>query len=460
MSTVVSPGTPVRRQGLRRVLRFGLLAANLSILFAQAHAADLLQAFRDAMENDASFASARATLQAGREKLPQGYAGLLPTITGSGNSNWNRGQMDYRAPSTSSGPRIFNANGWSVTLTQPVYRPQNWATYQQAEFQVAQAEAVFAQAAQDLITRVAQAYFDVLASQDSLALVGAQKTAIAEQLEQAKRNFEVGTATITDTHEAQARFDLSTAQEIAAQNDLEIKKRALQLIIGKFPETLTPLRNSLQLRPPQPAVMEQWVDSAQKSSFAVRIQDAAMAVAQREIERQRAGHLPTLDLVGTRSYLGTGGGTTSNSAYDYNNNLIALQLSVPLYSGGVVNSRIREAQANLDKARADLENSKRQAALSARQSFLGVTNGMAQVRALEQALLSSETALSSNRLGYEVGVRINIDVLNSQQQVFSTKRDLSKARYDTIVNGLKLKAAAGALSAADLEEVNALLGSN
>jgi outer membrane protein len=135
-------------------------------------------------------------------------------------------------------------------------------------------------------------------------------------------------------------------------------------------------------------------------------------------------------------------------------------LSVPLYAGGVVNSRVREAQANLDKARADLENSKRQAALTARQSFLGVTNGMAQVRALEQALLSSETALSSNRLGYEVGVRINIDVLNSQQQVFSTKRDLSKARYDTIVNGLKLKAAAGALSAADLEEVNALLGIN
>ena len=425
MSTVVSPCVPTPSRRLRHGLRMRLLAAGLWLFGAQAHAADLLQAFRDAMENDASFAAARAALKAGREKLPQGYAGLLPTITGSGNSNWNRGQLDYRAPSTSTGPRVFNANGWSVTLTQPVYRPQNWATYQQAEFQVAQAEAVFSQAAQDLITRVAQAYFDVLASQDSLALVGAQKTAIAEQLEQAKRNFEVGTATITNTHEAQARYDLSSAQEIAAQNDLEIKKRALQLIIGKFPETLTPLRASLQLRPPQPAVMEQWVD-----------------------------------LVGTRSYLGTGGGTTSVSAYDYNNILIALQLSVPLYAGGVVNSRVREAQANLDKARADLENSKRQAALTARQSFLGVTNGMAQVRALEQALLSSETALSSNRLGYEVGVRINIDVLNSQQQVFSTKRDLSKARYDTIVNGLKLKAVAGALSAADLEEVNALLGSN
>jgi outer membrane protein len=327
---------------------------------------------------------------------------------------------------------------------------------------VAQAAAGFGQAGQDLIVRVSQAYFDVLASQDSLAFIQAQKIAISEQLAQAKRNFEVGTATITDTHEAQARFDLATSQEIAAQNDLEIKQRALQQLLGKFPGPLTPLRSSTQLNPPQPNAMEQWVETAEKQNFTVQIQEAALQVASREVQRNRAGHLPTLDLVGTYGETAAGVilATTSGLGYDTRGSTIGVQLTVPLYAGGSVNSRTREAAANQEKARQDLENSRRSAALSVRQSFLGVTNGMAQVRALEQALVSSQSALDSNKLGYEVGVRINIDVLNAQQQVFSTKRDLSRARYDTLLNGLKLKAASGSLSEEDLEAVNRLLGTD
>ena len=423
-------------------------------------AADLLQTYREARSNDAVYASARAALQAGREKLPQGQALLLPSVNATGNTTYNDNQILFRNAAPGPFVRKFNSNAWSVTLSQPLVRMQNWEQYQQAGFQVAQAEASFGQTSQDLIVRVAQAYFDVLASQDSLAFIQAQKTAISEQLAQAKRNFEVGTATITDTHEAQARFDLATSQEIAAQNDLEFKKRVVQQLIGKFPDGFAPLKVSAQLDPPQPHAMEPWVDSAEKQNFTVRIQEAGVEIATREVRRNRAGHLPTLDLIGTYGETGASSNVLNGTGSDTRGATLGLQLSVPLYAGGATTSRVREAVANLEKSRNDLENARRSAALASRQSYLGVTNGMAQVRALEQALISSQSALDSNKLGYEVGVRINIDVLNAQQQLFSTKRDLSRARYETLLNGLRLKAAAGALAEEDLEAVNRLLGTD
>ena len=437
-----------------------LLAVGCIGCAADAGAADLIQTYRDALANDPQYASARAAVEAGREKLPQGRALILPTLSATANTTYNDATIRPRTDPTSDIQRQFNSNGWTVTLSQPLFRFQNWVQYTESEFQVRQSEAQFSQAVQDLIVRVAQAYFDVLAAQDTLAVIGAQKAAISEQLAQAKRNFEVGTATITDTHEAQARYDLTVSQEIAAQNDLEIRRRTLQQLIGRFPDRLTPLRSKLELRAPEPNDMERWVDSAQSQNYAVVVQQAGLEIAQREIDRNRAGHYPTLDVVGTYGQTGSGASTNVNSGLgsDVKIGTIGLQLAIPLYSGGAVNSRTREAIANREKARADLETSRRQAALSARQSFLGVTNGMAQVRALEQALVSSETALASNKLGYEVGVRINIDVLNSQQQVFQTQRDLSRARYDTLLNGLRLKAAAGVLSDADVEGVNRLLG--
>jgi len=424
-------------------------------------AADLLQTYREARANDPVYASARAALEAGKEKLPQGMALLLPTVNGTANTTYNDNQILFRGTAT-PGPfmRKFNSNGWTVTLSQPLVRMQNWEQYKQAEFQVAQAEASFGQTGQDLIVRVAQAYFDVLASQDSLAFIQAQKTAISEQLAQAKRNFEVGTATITDTHEAQSRYDLAISQEIAAQNDLEFKKSAVQQLIGRFPEAFAPLKSSAELNPPQPNAMEPWVERAEKQNFAVRIQEAGLEIATREVRRNKAGHLPTLDLVGTYGETGASSNILTGTGNDTRGATVGLQLTLPLYSGGATSSRVREAVANLEKARQDLENARRTAALASRQSYLGVTNGMAQVRALEQALISSQSALDSNKLGYEVGVRINIDVLNAQQQLFSTMRDLSKARYDTLLNGLKLKAASGTLTEEDLEAVNRLLGSN
>jgi outer membrane protein len=423
--------------------------------FAQgAAAADFLDTYRLAKRNDAVFAASRAQLEAGIEKLPQGRALLLPVINGSANTTDNSGENRTFGFNTN-----FNSNGWSVTLTQPLFRWQNLVQYQQSQYQVLQAEAQFGQATQDLIVRVAQAYFEVLAARDNIEFIVANKAAIQEQLAQAKRNFEVGTATITDTTEAQARYDLAVAQEIAGQNALLVALRNLQQIIGEPPDALTPLRTSVVIQTPQPASQDDWAKGARANNFTVRANEAVLEIADREIGRQRAGHYPTLDVVAnaqenTNQSLSVGGSTRST----VNQNAIGLQLNVPIYAGGSVMSRTREAVALKEKARQDLEASRRAAEFNAQQAYLNVTNGLAQVKALEQALLSSETALQSNRVGYEVGVRINIDVLNAQQQVFQTKRDLARSRYDTIINGLRLKAAAGSLTEADVEDVNRLLG--
>ena len=423
-----------------------------------AGAQDLQQVYRDAKGYDAQFASARYALQAGLEKLPQGRALVLPTLNLSASATHTWLESDSHNETTSpSFSREFRSHGYTFTLTQPVYRQQNWLQYGQAGFQVQQAEAVFGLAGQDLILRVAQAYFDVLAAQDTLALVRAQKAAISEQLAQAKRNFEVGTATITDTHEAQARFDLAVAQEIAAQNDFDARNRALQQLTGKEYATLKALRADVKLSPPNPNNMQNWVEITEKSSYAVQIQQASTEIAELEARRNRAGHLPTLDVVLTHGQNFQSGSSLTSAGSDAMASSLSLQFALPLYQGGAITSREREAAANYEKARQDLENSRRASALTTRQTFLAVANGIAQIAALEQALVSSQSALDSNKLGYEVGVRINIDVLNAQQQLFSTRRDLALARYNTITNHLRLKSAAGSLREEDLEEVNRAL---
>ncbi|HET7775950.1 MAG TPA: TolC family outer membrane protein [Azospira sp.] len=445
-------------------MRLKAVSLLLSALFlsAGAQGADLLQIYKEALDNDAQFAAAKANLEAGREKLPQGRAGLLPTLGVSVNTLWN--DVDYQRRSQ---PPVdltgkYNTHGYTVSLSQPLFRWQNWMQYDQSKLQVAQAEAQFLQARQDLILRVAQAYFDVLYGQENLKALQSQKSAIGQQLELAKKSFEVGTATITDTHEAQSRYDLSTAQEIAAESDLEIKRRTLQSIIGREAGELAVLNADAVLQPPKPASMAEWVASAEKDALAVQVQQAQAEIADKEVSKQRAGHFPTLDLVATKgrasqtAALNTFVGVTG-PGYDQDSSAIGLQLNIPLFQGGAVLSKQREAEAGRDSARSVLEYSRRQAALGARQYYLGVVNGLAQVRALEAALVSSRSALDANKMGYEVGVRINIDVLNAEQQVYSTQRDLAKARYDTLVNQLRLKGVVGSLADEDVQQVNALL---
>jgi outer membrane protein len=434
------------------------LAFAFACLPPAAAAENLNQVYQDARSYDAQYAAARHALQAGQEKLPQGRALLLPTLNFTASTTRSSTDSESKNPATQpSFERDIDSSGYALTLTQPLYRAQNFIQYSQAELQVKQAEAQFGLAGQDLVLRVAQAYFDMLAAQDTLSLVRAQKTAIAEQLAQAKRNFEVGTATITDTHEAQARYDLAGAQEISAQNDVEARRRALQQLTGKEYAMLDALRGDIRLSAPNPDNMQSWVELAEKQSYPVLVQEAGTEIAGLEARRNRAGHYPTLDFVASHNYTSQSASTLSATGSNVTSNSIGLQFALPLYQGGGVSSREREAAANYERARQDLENARRGSALATRQSYLAVINGIAQVAALEQALVSTQSALDSNRLGYEVGVRINIDVLNAQQQVFSTRRDLALARYNTITNTLRLKSAAGSLREEDLEEINRVL---
>ena len=426
------------------LLAFPLFASPLS-------AADLMQVYQEARDNDPVFAAARATLEAGREKAPQGRAGLLPSLTLSGNTVWNDSEVEPRGGRSINNQ--YNTNGYQLTLSQPLFRWQNWVAYDQAKLQVVQAEANFVQARQDLILRVAQAYFDVLYASENLSAVRANKEATAQQLELAKKTFEVGTATITDTHEAQARFDLVTAQEIAAESELEIRRQSLQILLGRMPDNLAAPRKDAVLNPPEPNRLQDWLDAAEKEALPVQIQLAQAEIAAREVDKQRAGHYPTVDIVANRGKAKTFNNTAIDS--DYSN--IGLQLNIPLFQGGLTTSRQREAGANREAARAGLESARRNATLAARQHYLGVTNGLAQVNALKAALISSQSALESNKLGYEVGVRINIDVLNAENQLYVTRRDLAKATFDTLMAQLRLKAAVGALGEDDLARINSLL---
>ncbi|THC40911.1 TolC family outer membrane protein [Massilia sp. Mn16-1_5] len=437
-----------------------LIAVLLASAFVSlnAHAIDLIQVYQQALANDATFASARASLAAGRERVPQGRAGLLPTVGLSGaytKNNSDVSQFSVSQDGFVAGGSNLRSNQYTLALSQPLFRWDRWQTYEQSKLAQAIAEAQFAQAQQDLITRVAQAYFDVLSAQDTLESTRAQKTAVTEQLASAKRNFEVGTQTITDTHEAQAAYDLVVAQEFAAVNDLDNKRSALQAIIGAEPGTLAPLQTGITLAPPQPATVDQWVSSAESQNYGVTAAQLSVESAKREISKSRAGHLPTLDLVASSSRTDVAGRSAGSG--DTRNNAIGVQWTVPIFSGFGVSSRVRETIALEDKARNDLEATRRNAALQARQAFLGVNSGLAQVKALQAAEVSSQSALESNKLGYQVGVRINIDVLNAQRQLYSTRTDLARARYNTILNGLRLKAASGSLREADLVPVNNLL---
>jgi outer membrane protein len=420
-------------------------------------ATDLLQVYRQAEAHDALFAVARANLDAGREKGPQGLSGLLPSVGLSGNTT--RNETESRRIGGAAVPNVsnqYNSNGYALTLTQPVFRWQNWVAYDQGKRAVALAEAQFLQARQELILRVAQAYFEVLNVEVTLEAARAQKLAIAQQLEQAKQNFEVGTTTIVDTYEAQSRYDLATAQEIASENELEIRRESLRVIIGEAPESLAMLDATKPLLPPKPAQMPPWVEAAQQDNLAVQIQAKNAEIAALEVDKTRAGHYPTLDVVASAGK-NRAPANSGSVRLETESNSVGLQLNVPLFQGGYTSSKTREAAANYTAALAGLESSRRNAALNARQSYLGEVNGLAQVRALEAALASSLASLESNKLGYEVGVRINIDVLNAEQQVFSTRRDLARAYHDTLLARLRLKNAIGTLDEADVAEINALL---
>ena len=414
-----------------------------------AQAANLADMLRDAQAYDAQYASARAAYQAGQEKSVQGRAGLLPSVNLGANVRYN--MVNSTLP---GGDSNYDSNGMSINAAQPLFRKQNQVQYEQSLNQVKIAAMQFKIAEQDLILRVSQAYFDILQAQDNIAFINSQKAAITEQLASAKRNFEVGTATITDTHEAQARFDLATAQEIAEQNTLSIRMRALEKFIGKPAGSLDTLVNPRQLNT-EVGSMDDWATRAADGNLQAEVQRLSKSIADQEIERNRAGHYPTVDAVA--GYTLNNGQNFGSSQVDTRSATIGVELNVPIYQGGLINSRVREAVANQEKARHDLDVASREASLQARQAWLNVNSGAARVKALEQALASTRAQLDSTKLGLQVGVRTNLDLLNAEQQVLSAQRDLAGARYAYLLAGLSLKAAAGVLSAADLDAIDKML---
>lgn len=427
------------------------------------HATDLMSIYQEALSQDSQYRSARAAYQASQEKLVQGRAGFLPSVTLSANRTEQQVNADnIFSPTTGTSinpaPVTIHAGGMTISATQPLFRMENIVIYQQSKTEVSKADAQFIVAGQDLILRVAQAYFDVLDAQVDVEVAEAQKTAILKQLEQAKRNFEVGVATIVDTNEAQARYDLTTSQEIAARNALEIRKRTLQGIIDRFPQNLMGAREiAADLAKLNYSTMDEWVLAAEEKNFTLQMQQSAYEFASQEVKRIWSQHYPTVDLVAQYSEQTGVGGAITGRGIDLTSKSIGVQLNVPLFQGFSVQSRVREALSNQNKALHDLETTRRNITLQARQQFLNVTNGIAQVKALQQALVSSQSQLDSTILGQQVGVRTEVDVLNAQQQLYAAKRDLAKAYHGYLMSRLRLHAEAGELDEDTLVQINAML---
>jgi outer membrane protein len=412
-----------------------------------AQAQSLVDLYAAARDFDASYQSAKAQNDANLYKADQAMALVLPKV--GINATWSAG--------LAQADRGFNNNSMTLDASQALYRPADDASYAQSRKAVQQAASALQTAEQELILRLSQAYFDVLASADSLEFVKAQKVAVQEQLAAAKRNFEVGTSTITDAREAQARFDLVLAQEIAAENDLRVKTLALAQLVGKSdvkPMAVAPDFNLSQF---SPADMNEWLAVGQTEHPAIRQLNLALEVARLETQKANAAHMPTVDLV-ARYQATTNNGSVASSLFAGSNAYtLGFNINMPLFSGYSIQNRVKETLSLEDKARSDLEAAQRNVAQSTRAAFMGVDSALGQVRAYQAAAISSQSALDANKLGYQVGVRINIDVLNSQSQLYDTKAKLSKARYDVLVGNLKLRQASGILKAADLQAINALL---
>ena len=566
--------------------RSALAIATLSVAFPLlVHALDLNEVYQLGLKNDPQYASALANYRVVQERIPQAAAALKPTLnwnigasatlskslgtttTGDisdisrtyqtdtqnssstntsteGRNNFISTSGTNKTDSTTASLLKESSNtsstndGWTEPLqtnrnrslasalafSMPLYRPALNAQLEQSKLIVKQAELQLQAAKADMVLRVSQAYFEVVIAEENIIAISAQKIATVQQLESARQHFEVGSATLTDIHEAQARFDLVRAQEISGANELRVKTSALRAMIGVLPSPVLRLRTgSLSLSAPSPEHIDAWIELAERHSYGVQIQKAALLVAQQEIVKHNAANKPTVDLtanagvnrayarnvnesIGSNSLVSTSqtnsntttnstSNATGNSGTGFNSTInssstansvtdvaslsniaaqtntnssssfiksrtfeksasIGIHFVMPLYQGGLIDSRVREAIAQQDKVSADLESALASAILNVNKSFFGVMSGLAQVSAFEVAVTSNEMAVNSNKLGYEVGMRLNIDVLNAQQQLFATRRDLARARVDTVLNGLLLKAAVGNLNEADIQTAN------
>ena len=450
---------PCLRPAPASLLALALLASGAIGLTGTARAQSLLELYGAARGYDAAYQSARAQAESVVFKAEQGRALRRPTVNGTATWVESRNETPYATVTLSR----TGQQSLAVTAQQSLFNPGNDKIIAQADKAIEVARSQLAAIEQDLIVRLAQAYFDVLAASDALGTVQTSKKAIAEQLASAKRNFEVGTATITDTREAQAKFDLATAQELAAENDLNVKRLALEGVVGRTGVQPRPMALPIVLPGTGAADVEEWVGQADQLSPSLTQLRLAREVARLETEKARTGKLPTVGISGSltdaqtqlsgRTLGGSFGPSTGNGL----SAIVTLQLTMPLYTGQAVQNRIKETLALEDKAQSDLDAGRRSVAQGTRSAFFGLNSLRAQVTALEAAESSSKLALEATQLGYKVGVRVNLDVLNAQTQLFQAQRDLAKARYDVVVNSLKLRQVSGQLQPQDVNAVDALL---
>ena len=440
---------------VKRAFARGAAGLALALAIPTAHAADLLQVYRLAQQNDPEFAAAQAQYQAAREAAPQARAAVLPQITFSASHFENsEDALDSTTGSTVSSD--FDSEQLQLELRQTLFDWNQFSGLGRADAAVAQAESEFAAAEQNLIVRVSQSYFDVLNARDTLRFARAEKAAIERQLEQAKERFDVGLIPITDVKEAQAQFDLAVSREIAAQNALENAREALRTLTGEAPGLLAGVVAELELAPPDPASPGDWVDTALQQNPDYLAARSAAEVARYEIRQARAGHYPQVDLVARRSEQETQ--FAGNIPSDTETDSIGIELSIPLYSGGATVSATREFRSRFEAAQARAVQAQRSAERNTRDAFRGVGSSISQVRALGQAVESNQAAVEATRAGFRVGTRTAVDVLSALRDLYQAQRDYAEARYQYILNRLQLKQAAGTLTVEDVRLINSWLG--
>ena len=439
-------------------MRLPVLAAGLFFLTSSVHAEDLLAVYNLARENDPRFRAAESVYLAERERLPQARAGLMPTINARASRDRNSHETitDSFIISRPSAQYEYSSTEYSLRLSQPVYNAVAYSGFSQARAEVRRAEAEYAAASQDLILRVAGAYLEALLAQDGLEFTRAEKISIQRQLESAEARLKVGLATITDVHDARARFEIAAAQETEAENALHDKHEALRELTGRSPESLARVGANMPLVTPEPGDIVQWVEKSLTQNYSLLARHAAADSASEEIKRQRAGHYPTLDLVGTRTRNDDDGSITG-PGIRADSTVVGLQLNVPLFQGGLIGSRTQEAAHRYDAAQQEFEATRRATERQVRASYLGVTGGSVKVTALSQAVVASESAVEAKTQGFAAGINSNLDVLDAARDLYRAKRDLASARYDYLLNLLRLKQAAGTLSESDLMQVNGWL---
>jgi len=452
------------------------------------YADNLLEIYRLAQDSDPTFLASEAGTRASSERVNQSMSGLLPQLSASysvsKSSSDSSGtttfigaidnpltdDVDESQPRNSASSSDTTSDGYSISLRQEIYNHSTWLGLKQSEKRALQSKINHEGVKQSLIVRTAEAYFNVLAAQDSVAFSKAETEAVSKELAQTKQRFEVGLIAITDVHEAQSRYDLANANQIASQNGLDNAHELLQQVTGKYHYNLLSLKVDIPLRNPQPENIKEWVERSESNNINIKAASVGLDIAKKSISISQAGHYPTIDLsasysdgasetdsAGTRFFGSFADTSASNSDGDQQSNSISLNVNIPIYSGGRTNSQVKESKSLYQQAAHNLEAERRRAVSLTRSSYLGTVAAVSSVKALKQAVISSEKSLEATQAGFEVGTRTIVDVLQQTQILFNSKRQYARARYDYVLNILRLKQATGMLTEEDLAQVNKLL---